>query len=216
MVIITNSLGILGGAVVLVMCLINAYFPSVVLNALLVKNLIYFFGHVFINATIYMAVIAVYELLPRYSGRPWTVSRPFLWGWAATHGHGDDRLPAPSDDGLRDAALDAGDGPDHFLHQRPAGLRGDGVRRVDLRLSFRHTLEHAGEARHAVDVRLGRGHRAGHHRRHDQRQPGDAQHAVGAGAFPLLPAARRAADGARVHVLPDRGSNARPRRRAAG
>jgi cytochrome c oxidase subunit I len=66
------------------MSLVNAYFPSVVLNALLVKNLTYFFGHVFINATIYMAVIAVYELLPRYSGRPWTVSRPFLWGWAAT------------------------------------------------------------------------------------------------------------------------------------
>jgi cytochrome c oxidase subunit 1 len=84
MVIITNSLGILGGAVVLVMCLVNAYFPSVTLDALLVKNLIFFFGHVFINATIYMGVIAVYELLPRYSGRPWGVSRPFLWAWAAT------------------------------------------------------------------------------------------------------------------------------------
>jgi cytochrome c oxidase subunit I len=84
MVIITNSLGILGGAVVLMMSLINAYFPSVVLDALLVKNLTYFFGHVFINATIYMAVIGVYELLPRYTGRPWSVSRPFLWAWAAT------------------------------------------------------------------------------------------------------------------------------------
>ncbi len=84
MVIITNSLGILGGAIVLVMCLINAYFPAVALNALLVKNLTYFFGHVLINATIYMGVIAVYELLPRYSGRPWSVSRPFLWGWAAS------------------------------------------------------------------------------------------------------------------------------------
>ncbi len=84
MVVIVNSLGILGGAIVLVMCLINAYVPSVALNALLVKNLIYFFGHVFINATIYMAVIAVYELLPRYSGRSWGVSRPFLWAWAAT------------------------------------------------------------------------------------------------------------------------------------
>ena len=31
-----------------------------------------------------MAVIAVYELLPRYSGRHWGVSRPFLWAWAAT------------------------------------------------------------------------------------------------------------------------------------
>lgn len=84
MVIITNSLGILAGAVVLVMCLINAYFPSVALDALLVKNLTYFFGHVFVNASIYMAVIAVYELLPRYTGRSWGVSRPFLWGWAAS------------------------------------------------------------------------------------------------------------------------------------
>lgn len=84
MVIITNSLGVLAGAVVLVMCLVNIYFPSVALDALLVKNLTYFFGHMFINATIYMAVIAVYELLPRYSGRSWGVSRPFLWGWAAS------------------------------------------------------------------------------------------------------------------------------------
>jgi cytochrome c oxidase subunit 1 len=84
MVIIVNSLGILGGAVVLVMSLINAYQPDVVLNALFAKNLIYFFGHVFINLSIYMAVIGVYELLPRYTGRPWGVSRPFLWAWAAS------------------------------------------------------------------------------------------------------------------------------------
>ena len=84
MVIIANSLGILAGAVVLVMCLINAYFPSVVLNALVVKELIYWFGHMFINATIYMGVIAVYELLPRYSGRPYGISRVFLWAWAVS------------------------------------------------------------------------------------------------------------------------------------
>lgn len=82
MVIIANSLGILAGAVVLVMSLINAYFPAVVLNALVAKNLIYWFGHMFINATIYMGVIAVYELLPRYTGRPYAVSRVFLWAWA--------------------------------------------------------------------------------------------------------------------------------------
>lgn len=84
MVIIANSLGILAGAVVLVMCLINAFYPSLVLDALLAKNLIYWFGHMFINATIYMAVIAVYELLPRYSGRAYPVSRPFLWAWAVS------------------------------------------------------------------------------------------------------------------------------------
>ena len=83
MVIIVNSLGILGGAVVLVLSLVNAYAPDFALNALFAKNLIYFFGHVFVNSSIYMAVIGVYELLPRYSGRPWVISRPFLWAWAA-------------------------------------------------------------------------------------------------------------------------------------
>jgi cytochrome c oxidase subunit I len=84
MVAITNSLGILAGAVVLVMCLINIYFPSVGLNALVIKNLIFLFGHMFVNASIYMAVIAVYELLPRYSGRPYPISRAFLWSWASS------------------------------------------------------------------------------------------------------------------------------------
>ncbi len=84
MVIIANGLGTLCGAVVLVLCLVNAYVPAFELDALLAKNMIYFFGHVFINASIYMGVIAVYELLPRYSGRPWGVSRPFLWAWAAS------------------------------------------------------------------------------------------------------------------------------------
>ena len=84
MVSIANSIGILAGAVVLVICLVNIYFPSVALNALLVKNLTYLFGHMFINAGIYMGVIAVYELLPRYSGRPYPISRAFLWSWAAS------------------------------------------------------------------------------------------------------------------------------------
>jgi cytochrome c oxidase subunit 1 len=83
MVVIIQVLGILVGAVVLVMSLVNIYLPAVVFDALLMKNLIFFFGHVFINATIYMAVIGVYEIVPRYTGRPWTISRPFLASWAA-------------------------------------------------------------------------------------------------------------------------------------
>ena len=83
MVIIINVLGIAVGAVILVMTLVNLYVPSIAINALLAKNMIFFFGHVFINATIYMAVIGVYEILPAYTGRPWTISRPFLAAWAA-------------------------------------------------------------------------------------------------------------------------------------
>ncbi|MEB2343982.1 MAG: cbb3-type cytochrome c oxidase subunit I [Deltaproteobacteria bacterium] len=84
LVIIANSLGILAGAVVLVMSLINVFYPQVTLDALVAKNLIYWFGHMYINATIYMGVIAVYELLPRYTGKPYPISRPFLWSWAAS------------------------------------------------------------------------------------------------------------------------------------
>jgi len=79
-----NLLSILAGAVILTLSLINVYVPGFTVDALLAKNLIYFFGHVFINSTIYMGVIAVYEILPRASGRPWKVSRPFLAGWSAT------------------------------------------------------------------------------------------------------------------------------------
>src|SRR5262245_47582039 len=81
MVIIINVLGILAGAVVLVMSLLSIYL-GVSFDPLLMKNLIFFFGHVFINATLYMAVIGVYEIVPRYSGRPWTINRPFLASWA--------------------------------------------------------------------------------------------------------------------------------------
>ena len=84
MVIIANSLGILAGAVVLVMSLVNIFYPEVVLNALVAKNLIYWFGHMYINATIYMGVIAVYELLPRYTRKPYPISRAFLWSWAVS------------------------------------------------------------------------------------------------------------------------------------
>jgi cytochrome c oxidase subunit I len=83
MVLIVNFLGILGGAVVLVMMLVNLYNPAFAPDALLVKNLIYFFGHVFINASIYAAVVAVYELLPYYTGRPWKTSKVFYAAWFA-------------------------------------------------------------------------------------------------------------------------------------
>ncbi|MDT3678188.1 MAG: cbb3-type cytochrome c oxidase subunit I [Burkholderiaceae bacterium] len=81
---IVNLIGIVAGAAILVMMLVNLYFPGFGVDALLAKNLIYFFGHVFINATIYMAVIAVYEILPRYTQRPWKANRVFLASWTAS------------------------------------------------------------------------------------------------------------------------------------
>lgn len=81
---IINILSILAGAVILGMMLVNLYVPAFNIHPLLAKNLIYFFGHVFINSTIYMAVIAVYEILPLYAKRSWKVYPPFVWAWSAT------------------------------------------------------------------------------------------------------------------------------------
>lgn len=81
---IINIIAILIGAVILTMMLINLYVPEITIHPLLAKNLIFLFGHVFINSTIYMAVIAVYEILPKYTGRPWNVYKPFVWAWSAT------------------------------------------------------------------------------------------------------------------------------------
>ncbi|HMM47687.1 MAG TPA: cbb3-type cytochrome c oxidase subunit I [Thiobacillaceae bacterium] len=84
MVLIVNIIAIVSGASILTMMIVNLYLPSFTIDALLAKNLIYFFGHVFINATIYMAVIAVYEILPRYTGRPWPSNRVFLAAFTAS------------------------------------------------------------------------------------------------------------------------------------
>ena len=84
MVLTINIAGILAGAVVLVLILVNLFVPSFAVDPLLTKNLTYFFGHVFINATIYQAVVAVYEILPEYTRRPWKVNRAFLAAWTAS------------------------------------------------------------------------------------------------------------------------------------
>lgn len=80
---IFNVLGTVVGAAVLIISLINVIEPTFTVDALLAKNMIFFFGHVFINASIYMAVIAVYSILPEYTGKPWKSSKPFIWAWSA-------------------------------------------------------------------------------------------------------------------------------------
>ena len=80
---IFNTIGIVVGAAVIAISLINIYAPGFAIQPLLAKNMIYFFGHVFINASIYMAVIAVYEIIPEYTGRPWKTSRIFVASWSA-------------------------------------------------------------------------------------------------------------------------------------
>src|SRR5690625_5199971 len=81
MVTIVNTAALTSGAIVLIMNMINVINPSFTFDPLLAKNLTYAFGHIFANATIYMGVIAVYELLARYTKRPWKSNKVFLVFW---------------------------------------------------------------------------------------------------------------------------------------
>ena len=49
-------------------------------NALLMKNFVFLFGHNIVNLTIYLGAALVYAILPIYAGRPWQTS------WANTFG----------------------------------------------------------------------------------------------------------------------------------
>ncbi|WP_420489220.1 cbb3-type cytochrome c oxidase subunit I [Neobacillus vireti] len=81
MVIITNSTAILAGAIVLVVSILNIINPAISIDPMLAKHLTYAFGHIFANCNIYMAVIAVYKILSKYTGRPWKSNKAFLIAW---------------------------------------------------------------------------------------------------------------------------------------
>ncbi|PAV31034.1 cytochrome C oxidase subunit I [Virgibacillus profundi] len=81
MVTIVNVTAITAGAIVLIMNIINVINPSFTFDPLLAKNLTFAFGHIFANSIIYMAVIAVYEILSKYTNRPWKANKPFLIAW---------------------------------------------------------------------------------------------------------------------------------------
>lgn len=84
MVTIVNVIGLVIGASIITMMLINLYHPAFTIDPLLAKGMIYMFGHIIINAVIYMAVIAVYEILPRYTRRPWKSNKAFIASWTAS------------------------------------------------------------------------------------------------------------------------------------
>ena len=83
-IIIANFLGVLAGAIAVVLSLINLYAPAIQFDPLVMKELIYWFGHMVANATILMGVIGCYELLPRYTGRAHVLHRGLIWAYSIT------------------------------------------------------------------------------------------------------------------------------------
>ncbi|MCO5259781.1 MAG: cbb3-type cytochrome c oxidase subunit I [Crocinitomicaceae bacterium] len=81
---VPGVLAILAGAVLLIMYLLQVMEPSLNFDALMLKNIVMFFGHTIANITMYCAVTWVYTLLPEYTKRPWYVDKVLVYSWNAT------------------------------------------------------------------------------------------------------------------------------------
>ena len=59
----------------------RTYDHTVGIDALVAKNLVYFFGHSIANLSIYLAAAAIYVLVPLYAGRAYETTKAFVAGW---------------------------------------------------------------------------------------------------------------------------------------
>lgn len=81
---VPGIISFLAGAVFLVMNLLQHFEPTLAFDPLLLKNLVFFFGHTLVNITMYCAVAWVYALLPEFTGRDWKVNKVVVYSWNAT------------------------------------------------------------------------------------------------------------------------------------
>ncbi|MBW7892360.1 MAG: cbb3-type cytochrome c oxidase subunit I [Chitinophagaceae bacterium] len=81
---VPGVIAFLAGAVFLIMFLMQHLEPSLAFDPLLLKNLIFFFGHTLVNITLYCCIGWVYALLPEYTGRPWKTDKIVVYSWNAT------------------------------------------------------------------------------------------------------------------------------------
>jgi cytochrome c oxidase subunit I len=72
------------GSTILLGLLGRTFDHTVGIDALVAKNLVYFFGHSIANLTIYLAAAVVYVLVPRYAGRPYETTKVFVAGWTGS------------------------------------------------------------------------------------------------------------------------------------
>jgi cytochrome c oxidase subunit 1 len=72
------------GTAIVVGLLGHSWDSGISYDALVAKNLVYFFGHSVANLVIYLAAGAIYVLVPRYAGRPYGTTKVFVAGWMAS------------------------------------------------------------------------------------------------------------------------------------
>jgi cytochrome c oxidase subunit 1 len=75
--------GLVAAVVVLGLVALERLGGGVANDALLMKNLTFYFGHMLVNITMYFGVAMVYEIMPAYTGRPWKTNALVVIAWNA-------------------------------------------------------------------------------------------------------------------------------------
>ncbi len=81
---IAGALTTVVGAIMLMLYLAKWLNPALEFDALLMKNMVFLFGHTLVNITLYFGVAAVYAMLPLYSGRAWKMNKIIALSWNAS------------------------------------------------------------------------------------------------------------------------------------
>ncbi|MGE3707107.1 MAG: cbb3-type cytochrome c oxidase subunit I, partial [Vicinamibacterales bacterium] len=76
--------GLVAAVVLLVLVGVEQLGPGLPNDALLMKNLTFYFGHMLVNITLYLGVAMLYEVLPAYVGRPWKTNGLVVGAWNLT------------------------------------------------------------------------------------------------------------------------------------
>ncbi|HEY7243787.1 MAG TPA: cbb3-type cytochrome c oxidase subunit I [Xanthobacteraceae bacterium] len=69
------------GAVLLLLYLFQWFSPAITFDPLAFKNMVFLWGHTLVNITMYLGLAMVYELLPKYSGKPWKTNTVVAISW---------------------------------------------------------------------------------------------------------------------------------------
>lgn len=73
--------GLVAAVVILLLVAIEVIGGTAPSDALLIKNLTFYFGHMLVNITMYFGVGLVYEIMPAYTGRPWKTNALVVISW---------------------------------------------------------------------------------------------------------------------------------------
>ncbi len=81
---LASVFAVLAGAVMDILFLMQYFEPSLELDPLMMKNIIFFFGHTIVNATMYLGIAWLYALLPEFTKRDWKVTKLVVIAWNCT------------------------------------------------------------------------------------------------------------------------------------